>query len=75
MDWPDLSAWTPVDFGAASSVGTLFVAVAATWIARRQLIQARQLREEEAAPESASGLRPAPLQASLVAVGVPSAGW
>lgn len=51
LEWlPDLTAWDPADFGAASGVGTLLVAVAATVIARRQLKQARQLREEEAAP-------------------------
>jgi hypothetical protein len=47
---PDLTAWGSDDFGAAASVGTLLVALAATLIARRQLIQARELREEEAAP-------------------------
>lgn len=50
MSLPDLAAWTPADFGAAASVGTLLIALAATLIARRQLIQARELREEEAAP-------------------------
>lgn len=51
LEWlPDLAAWTPEDWGAASGAGTLLVAIAATWIARRQLKQARQLREEEAAP-------------------------
>lgn len=47
---PDLAAWQPDDFGAAASVGTLLVACIATLIARRQLKQNRQLREEEAAP-------------------------
>jgi hypothetical protein len=51
MEWlPDLTAWDPADFGAASGVGTLLVAIVATVIARRQLRQARELREEEAAP-------------------------
>lgn len=51
LDWlPDLTAWTPADWGAASGVGTLAVAAVATFIARRQLKQARALREEEAAP-------------------------
>lgn len=51
LEWlPDLTAWDPADFGAASGMGTLLVAIAATLIARRQLKQARQLREEEAAP-------------------------
>lgn len=50
-DWlPDLTAWTPADWRAASGVGTLVVASVATLIARRQLRQARELREEEAAP-------------------------
>jgi hypothetical protein len=47
---PDLTAWTPDDFGAASGVGTLLVAAGAAFIALRQLRQARELREEEAAP-------------------------
>lgn len=66
MDWPDLSAWTSADFGAASSVGTLFVAVAATWIARRQLIQARQLREEEAAPAVVVDVIPDPVSGHIL---------
>jgi hypothetical protein len=47
---PDLAAWTPQDWSAAASVGTLLVALAATGIGWRQLKQARALREEEAAP-------------------------
>ena len=66
MGWPDLSAWTPADFGAASSVGTLLVAVAATWIARRQLIQARQLREEEAAPAVVVDVIPDPVAGHIL---------
>lgn len=51
FEWlPDVTAWTPVDWGAAGGIGTLVVAAVATFIARRQLIQARELREEEAAP-------------------------
>lgn len=51
IEWlPDLAAWRPSDWQAASGFGTLLVAATATLIARRQLIQARELREEEAAP-------------------------
>src|SRR4051794_41158199 len=47
---PDLAAWSSDDWGAAASVGTFVVAMAATVIGWRQLRQARSLREEEAAP-------------------------
>lgn len=51
LNWlPDLGHWSPATYGAASNVGTLVVAGVATFIARRQLKQARELREEEAAP-------------------------
>lgn len=63
---PDLAAWTPADFGAASSVGTLLVAITATWIARRQLIQARQLREEEAAPAVVVDVVPSPVSGHIL---------
>lgn len=63
---PDLAAWTPEDFGAASSVGTLLVAITATWIARRQLIQARQLREEEAAPAVVVDVVPSPVSGHIL---------
>lgn len=63
---PDLVAWTPADYGAASSVGTLLVAITATWIARRQLIQARQLREEEAAPAVVVDVVPSPVSGHML---------
>lgn len=51
MEWlPDLTAWTPDDFSAAASLGTFALAAAALFIATRQLRQARDLRQEEAAP-------------------------
>lgn len=60
LSLPDLAAWQPDDFGAAASIGTLLVAVAATLIARASLKQARQLREEEAAPFIVVDIVPAP---------------
>lgn len=47
---PDLTAWTPDDFSAAANLGTFALAAAALVIATRQLRQARDLRQEEAAP-------------------------
>lgn len=67
MNWlPDLSAWTPADFSAASSVGTLLVAIVAAAIALRQIVQARQLREEEAAPAIVVDVLPSPVASNLL---------
>jgi hypothetical protein len=66
-DWlPDLSAWTPADIAAASSVGTFIVALVAVTVARRQLKQARELREEEAAPYVVADIVPDPVSSHLL---------